>query len=291
MPKFSFTYICHSMNKKIKNIGVFGCGWMGLPLAIELVANGYHLKGSTTTFSKLANLATNHIDPFLVQLNPLLIGDGLENFFNVDLLIINIPPKRHQGLANDYSEKMHNIALAIKNSPIKNVIFISSTSVYPENQTLVSEETPINFNSPTAINLFEAENIFRNLENIKTCVIRMAGLIGPNRHPGRFFSGKENIPNGLASVNLIHLDDCISIIKWVIEKEIWGETINAAAPSHPTKAAFYDLAAQKYNQTSAKFINEAKEFKTVSSEKLIKTYNYQFKVPNLMAWLLQIPQN
>ena len=291
MPKLLITYICLMMNKKIKKIGVLGCGWLGLPLAIQLVAEGYYLKGSTTTLEKLITLSSHQIDPFLVHLNPALIGDDIKTFFNVDLLIINIPPKRNQSAANDYLDKMSNIASAIRESSINKIIFISSTSVYPEDKMLVSEDTAIDANSSSAISLYKAEEIFRNLENVKTTVIRMAGLIGPNRHPGRFFAGKENIPNGLAPVNLIHLDDCIGIILTVIKKEIWGETFNGAAPSHPTKAEFYNLAANQFNQTSAKFISEEKEFKIVSSEKLIEKFNYQFKIPNLMKWLLQTPQN
>ena len=31
--------------------------------------------------------------------------------------------------------------------------------------------------------------------------------------------------------------------------------------------------------------------KIVSSEKVIEEYGYQFKVPHLMNWLLQTPQN
>jgi nucleoside-diphosphate-sugar epimerase len=279
------------LSKKINRIGVLGCGWLGFPLAIELVAKGYHLKGTTTTKEKLAVLASHQIDPFLVQLNPSIIGDDFLTFLDIDLLIINIPPKRHQGLENDYVEKMQNVALALEKSKVQKVIFISSTSVYPEDKTIVTESTIIDSSSPSAVSIFKAEEIFRNLENTKTTVIRMAGLIGPNRHPGRFFAGKENIPNGLAPVNLIHLDDCIGIIKWVIEKEIWGETLNGASPSHPTKADFYDLAAQHYNQSSAKFIAEKKEFKIVSSEKLTEKYHYQFKIPGLIEWLLQNPQN
>lgn len=278
-------------DKRIEKIGVFGCGWLGLPLAIKLKADGFYIKGSTTTKDKLALLAAQNIDPFLVQLNPDISGDDIQLFLDVDLLIINIPPKRNQGLASDYVEKMQNIAIAIKKSPIHKIIFISSTSVYPENQTEVKEDTLIDERSESALSLFAAEEVFRNLENIQTTVIRMSGLIGPNRHPGRFFSGRENIPNGLSPVNLIHLDDCIGIIQWVIENEIWGETFNGASPSHPTKADFYDLAAQKYNQTTARFVAEKKEFKIVSSERLIEKYKYQFKIPNLMEWLLQIPQN
>ncbi|TKC00439.1 NAD-dependent epimerase/dehydratase family protein [Pedobacter cryophilus] len=276
---------------KINKIAVLGCGWLGLPLAKELIEDGYFVKGSTTTISKIAVLAAQHIDPFLVQLNPEIEGDDIQLFLDVDLLIINIPPGRHKGTENNYVTKMANIAKAVTNSPISKIIFISSSSVYPENCTEVAEETAIDEHTPSALSLFQAEEIFRNLKQIKTTVVRMSGLIGPERHPGRFFAGKENIPNGLAPVNLIHLVDCISIIKFIIEEEIWDETINAAAPDHPNKMDFYALASEKYNQSTAQFIAEKQNFKIVSSKKLIDKYGYQFKIPNLMEWLLQTPQS
>ena len=34
-------------------ISIMGCGWLGLPLAAQLVKAGYNVKGSTTTPEKL----------------------------------------------------------------------------------------------------------------------------------------------------------------------------------------------------------------------------------------------
>lgn len=276
---------------EINKIAVLGCGWLGLPLAKKLITEGYYVKGSTTSTQKIETLAALHIDPFLVQLNPQIEGDDIDLFLDADLLIINIPPGRHKGLENNYPTKMENVAKALLNSSVSKVIFISSSSVYPENGAIVDESTPIDTQTVSALSLFEAEEIFRSLPKIQTTVIRMSGLIGPERHPGRFFAGKENIPNGLAPVNLIHLEDCIGIIEHVMEKNIWGEIINGAAPDHPTKMDFYNLASQKYNGTNAQFIGEKNDFKVVSSDKLIKKYSYNFKVPLLMEWLLQTPQS
>lgn len=276
---------------EINKIAVLGCGWLGLPLAKELSEDGYFVNGSTTSPSKIALLAAQQIAPFLVQLSPEIEGDDIQLFLDADLLIINIPPGRHKGIENTYVAKMENIAKAITYSPISKVIFISSSSVYPENCTDVTEQTTIDKNTASALNLFKAEEIFRNLNQIKTTIIRFSGLIGLERHPGRFFTGKENIPNGLAPVNLIHLDDCISIIKFIIKQEIWDETINASAPDHPKKMDFYALATKEFDQSTAKFIAEKQNFKIVSSKKLIEKYGYQFKIPNLMEWLLQTPQS
>jgi nucleoside-diphosphate-sugar epimerase len=270
-------------------ISVIGCGWLGLPLAINLIDKGFKVNGSSTSNEKLAALKANAIAPFLVQLGK-PNNNSLSDFLKADLLIVNVPPGRNNEDVNDYSNKMVELAKAISESTIKKIIFISSTSVYDEINELVDETSMSLSNSNSGQRMIDAENIFRNLEQVDTTIIRMAGLIGPKRHPGRFFAGKENIPNGLSPINLIHLDDCIGIIEFVIKNAIWNKVFNGAAPTHPTKMEFYDLASQKLYDKRAKFLEEKGEFKIVDSSKIINE-GYQFKHPNLMEWLLQNPQN
>ncbi len=272
--------------KKIHKISVLGCGWLGLPLANKLIEAGYQVKGSTTSKDKLGLLATTGIDPFLVQLNPEIEGDEIRCFLETDLLIINVPPGRPKEKADLYEAKMKHLAEAIRRSTIHKLLFVSSTSVYPEDNLTVDEFTETYAHSDSALRMLQAENIFNSLPNLQTTIIRMAGLIGPERHPGRFFAGKENMPNGLAPVNLIHLDDCIGMIKHIIQNGIWGETFNGAAPTHPAKMDFYDLASLKLNHKNANFVVEKNSYKVVNSEKIMN-YGYEFKHPDLMGWLLQ----
>ncbi len=270
-------------------ISVIGCGWLGLPLAINLIDKGFKVNGSSTSNEKLAALKANAIAPFLVQLGK-PNNNSLSDFLKADLLIVNVPPGRNNEDVNDYSNKMLELAKAVSESTIKKIIFISSTSVYDEINELVDETSMSLSNSNSGQRMIDAENIFRNLEQVDTTIIRMAGLIGPKRHPGRFFAGKENIPNGLSPINLIHLDDCIGIIEYVIKNALWNKVFNGAAPTHPTKMEFYDLASQKLYDKRAKFLEEKGDFKIVDSSKIINE-GYQFKHPNLMEWLLQNPQN
>ena len=37
----------------MKRVSVLGCGWLGKPLAISLLDEGYSVKGSTTSEDKL----------------------------------------------------------------------------------------------------------------------------------------------------------------------------------------------------------------------------------------------
>ncbi len=277
-------------NKEFKKIGVIGCGWLGLPLAKFLSDSGYAINGSTTSPEKLNVLKQNNIVPFLIQLGDTGNATNLNVFLDVDLLIINIPPGRASNSADTYLDKLSYLKSEIANSPIKKIIFISSTSVYAESNGIHTENSESFGTEASQIRLRKAENLFTNLPNIETTVIRMAGLIGPERHPGRFFSGKKDIPNGLSPVNLIHLDDCIGIIYKVIADGLWNDIVNGAAPTHPTKMKFYDLASVKLYGKHAEFIMEKLDFKIIDGNKIISK-GYQFKHPDLLGWLQQDPQN
>jgi nucleoside-diphosphate-sugar epimerase len=269
-----------------KSISIIGCGWLGLPLAKFLLQKGFFVKGSTTHSEKLNSLEIEGIVPYLVQLNPALSGNNLDSFFASDLLIVNIPPGR-KSLVDDYVQKIQNLHTAIKSSLIKKVIFISSTSVYPNNNHLVNEDSEKD-NSAGAVRMCSAEEVFRNDDTLQTTIIRMSGLFGPDRHPGRFFGDKKDIPNGLAPINLIHLEDCIGLIYEVINQNFWNKTINGVAPSHPQKQDFYELASMKYNGSKISFIPKKDDFKIVESKIVGYELPYQFKYPNLMQSLNRI---
>ena len=66
-----------------KNIGILGCGWLGLPLAKKLIEKGYSVNGTTTSSNKLKVLQNAGINPFTVRLSETGIEGDIEGFFQV----------------------------------------------------------------------------------------------------------------------------------------------------------------------------------------------------------------
>jgi len=262
-----------------QKISILGCGWLGLPLAISLVAKGWLVKGSTTNMAKLNTLTSNKIDPYLVQLadnatiNP--------QFLKSDILLINIPPSLKKQPAQVYLNQMQSLAKQVESSPVKHVVFISSTSVYPDVNAEITNTDNIDCENA----LYQSELFFRESKNFTTTIIRFAGLIGPGRNPARFFAGKTNIANGQAPVNLIHLDDCIGVIETLLHQQKFGGIYHAAAPAHPTRSEFYTLAAQTADLSLPVFIDELNEWKIIDPIKLQQALNYNFIHPDLLKAL------
>lgn len=269
------------MNDKSKNkkISVLGCGWLGLPLAKNLLAKGWQVKGSTTTLTKLKLLEEAGIEPFLIQAEAEKMQPD-PAFFYTDFLLLNIPPLRKTA-PNGYLNKMQMLLPFIHASTIQKVIFISSTSVYAE----VCQEVTEADEADKSSELVQSEMLFLSDKNFSTTVIRFGGLFGPDRNPGRFFKDKNSIPNGLAPVNLIHLQDCLGLIEAVLDQQKFPEVYNAVAPSHPTKKEFYSKAITKSGFTAPEFLAEKTEWKTINADKIVADLNYEFQYPDLLACL------
>ncbi|RRQ49744.1 SDR family oxidoreductase [Maribacter algicola] len=230
-----------------KVIGVIGCGWLGLPLAKSLVKKGYKVKGTTTSKEKLETLSTEGIAPFLVEVSEHEIqGDILEFLNGTDTLVVNIPPKlRGKGPKENYVRKIELLVANISTSAVREVLFVSSTSVYGDGQGEVDEETIPVPTSEAGKQLLATEELLKEHTLFKTTILRFAGLIGPDRHPIYMLSGRTNLSGGNAPVNLIHLEDCIGIMTSIIQNNLWGETINGVYPAHPTKKSYYTQKAHE----------------------------------------------
>jgi len=263
-------------------ISILGCGWLGFPLAETLISEGFEVNGSTTSESKLAFLQNSGIQPFLISVSESGIEGNISGFLNSDILIVDIPPKLRGLEKENFVSKMQNLIDCIENAAIQKVLFISSTSVYADDNSIITEEKKPNPDNESGRQLYASEQLFQKNKSFKTTILRFGGLIGDDRHPVKFLAGKENLENPNGPINLIHLKDCIGIILKIIQNEIWNETFNAAAPFHPTRENYYTEKAKSLNLPEPKF-NPGKISvgKTIDSQKLQQIFSYDFKFKKL----------
>lgn len=255
------------------NISILGCGWLGEPLAHYLLEKGFSVKGSTTSEEKLNRLKSKGIDGFQLQLE--FLDDTVHSFLNADILVVNIPSKNTDGFKKLIS--------FIEKSTLKKVLFVSSTSVYCDNNAIISEDTTDCFSESP---LLEIEKMFQQNHHFKTTILRFGGLFGYNRKPGNFFSSGRLVSQPDAPVNMIHRDDCVEIIHQIIKQDIWNETFNACADLHPTKRIFYTKATEIVGNPIPTFIeNESLSFKIISNDKIKKCLNYSFKYSDILRTL------
>ncbi|MGC1632576.1 MAG: SDR family NAD(P)-dependent oxidoreductase [Gelidibacter sp.] len=261
-------------------ISIIGCGWLGLPLATELVKNGYIVKGSTTSPSKIEALKLVGIIPFVVSISEEGITGPIEECLkNSEVLIINIPPGLRKNPKANFIKQMDLLCKQIEHSDIKKVLYVSSTSVYEEtlDMPIITEKNAPNGQSYSAKQLIGAEQVFKKTPNFQTTILRFGGLIGGDRNPARYLSGKENLldPNG--PVNLIHQEDCIGIIKTILHNDHWNTIFNAVAPQHPSRENYYTSLCETQQLPLPHFDHTTpSKGKIISSEKVERELHYVF---------------
>lgn len=266
----------------MKTISIAGCGWLGAPLARNLLAEGYTVKGSTTHSEKKSVMKDVGIKPYLLRLEPELSLLEPDDFFDTDLLIICFPPKTRTETEEYHPNQIRAVASEIRKNNIKHCIYISSTSVYAESgQELREDDAPEPEGSKHS-GIRQAELLLQEVPGLKLTILRCGGLMGYDRIPGKYFAGKQGLTTGELPVNYVHRDDVIKVILEVIRQNYWNETLNVVALEHPSRKDVYLSNAQEFGFEPPTFAEGAsgKGARIVLPDKLLKELQYEFIYPD-----------
>jgi nucleoside-diphosphate-sugar epimerase len=266
-----------------ETVAVLGCGWLGLPLAGALHTAGYRVHGSTRSRDRFPALAVAGVEPFCVDLSPDWQGDDPAAFLAADILVLAFPPgSRLPAGPALYPAKMDTVADKVTNTRVDRVLMISSTSVYPDHGGVATEDAAGQGDlGASGAAVWEAEERVRAIPGVQVTVVRMAGLFGYDRQPGRFLAGREKVAGPGGPVNLIHRDDAVGVLLAILREGAWGMALNACADVHPERAAFYTAQARRLDLPAPTF-DETAPFagKRVSNRRLIETLGYTFQYPD-----------
>jgi len=259
------------------DISIIGLGWLGLPLAKQLIASGYQVRGSVTSIEKQQQLATElpdlNVQCWLAD-QPAVLPDTLL----APVMIITIPP----GKLSDYFLALQSVVLQAKQRGVERLIYISSTSVYGGTGHC-DETTPLQPETAQAATLVQVEHYVQQAGFPCWNILRPSGLIGPGRYPGRFLSGKT-LDAGGRVVNLVHQCDVIGAIMALLAQPCSG-IFNLASPDHPTRAAFYQQACQLAGLPVPQFSDMNDDGKMINAEKVETELGFHYQVRDLSLWL------
>ena len=261
-------------------ISVLGSGWLGLPLVQALRQAGHQVRCSTASSERQAALTqTLGHGVYQVQVAPDQVTGDIGPLLEAQILIINVPPLKGQPTEEQFAALLPLVEAAA----VERVLLVSSTGVYRSVQGVVTEaggqENPDH-------KLYKSEQLWQGSTKVQTTVLRLAGLVGGKRHPGRFFQRRGIIPHPEAPVNLIHLDDCLAIIQAIIDQSAWGEVYNGCSDTHPTKGDFYPRAAQALGLPAPALGDGGTGvYKVVSNAKVKADLGLTLQHPDLMTLL------
>lgn len=259
----------------IESVGVLGCGWLGLPLARALLADGYTVKGSSTRSERLEVLRSEGIEPYRLELDATGAQGPIADFLkDLDCLVCNIPPGLRKDPDANYPGRIRQLVGPIREAGVGHVIFVSSTSVFGRDQGEVDEDTLPIPDSKSGRQVLQAEEILRRSDwQTAVTVVRFGGLIGGSRHPIRQLAGKMGLSGGTDPVNLIHRDDCLRILLAVIKGGPGEGLIHAVAPEHPSREEYYRREAEKHGLPAPGFAPSSGK----SNAKVLKSRSFLIK--------------
>lgn len=259
----------------MKKITIIGLGWLGLPLAEYLQQQGWQVTGTkrnpySGTIKSLAFELADFRDETLAKL------------LDCEALFINIPPSNCPPAV--YSEGIKRLVSAAILQNVSHILFISSTSVLPMQSGDFDETTEI---SP--------ENWLGNLEKwllsqpTQIDVLRLAGLVGKQRHPVFHLAGKSNLSGAKQPVNLVHLDDCLTAISQLLDNPNRQRLLHLCAPQHPTKQAYYSEIAARLSLAPLHFSKENQPLeRQINAEKICRELGFRYQHPNPYCFPLEI---
>ena len=271
----------------MRSVAIVGLGWLGLPLARHLKNLGWEVKGTKRTHDGVEQMRLMRLEAYHLELTPEINADpdDVSALLDVDSLIINIPPSQYFFDLNQYVEGVQNLVNEALLQGVSHIIFISSTSVFPDISANFDESVIPQPSSDIGRALVEIENALAQMQDIDCDIIRFAGLVGNDRHPVYSLAGKQELKCGHSPVNLVHLDDCARAIQLLLETPGGYRLYHLAAPMHPTREAYYQYAAEKYRLEPPHFISSEQDpQRIIMAEKICHEleFVYQYPDPNLM---------
>lgn len=254
-----------------KSISILGCGWLGYTVANDLINEGYLVKGSRTSAPN-----PNSVNALFIS-NPSYFKIIMEEydeavvseFLKSEVLLISIPTSKI------HLENLIKILTKATEQGIQKVILISSTGIYSDSNTEVTEADSNYLLKDSK--LFEVESLVNSFPNLNPVILRMGGLFGFGRNPLNFSKSPNVLANPDGRINFIYQDDAVKLIIKVIESDIANEIFNCCADAHPTKKEFYTWLAEKKDATIPVFENVTNDsFKIISNQKVKEILNFEF---------------
>lgn len=266
-------------SKESNKVAVLGCGWLGLPLAQCLLFNRYEVIGTTTTVAKLSSLSQLGIEARLLELDK---DFSLEQISDASIWVLAFPPKTKTTNGEWYIKAVSRIAKSARESGVKKLVLLSSTSVYPDGEGVMYEGLRFTESYVGNKTIWRAEEEILKSQVDQIYVLRLGGLAGEGRVLAKHFSGKENLANGDSPTNLLHGKDAVASILFFIEKMPQTGIYNVCSPEHPSRKDVFTNDCLRLGLDVPRFL--AGGVRRIISVEKLQNLGFSFEYPNPLGY-------
>lgn len=272
-------------------IAVIGAGWLGHKLCKTLMQKSLSVVTTKQSENDVERLNKEGIACHQYRLGDAELPQALQD---CEVFVINIGAGRRGFEREQFQQQMMTLCRSCLSDNDKKLLFISTTSVYGEsNQEFTEETEPAPISDSAHAHVF-IENELKTQFPQQVTILRLAGLIGEDRHPIYHLEGKKGITAAHKMVNLVHRDDAIEAIEKIINLEKWGKTFHLSATEHPSRREYYTHAAKALELITPEFLDDTEQpaiGKKVNAEATIEELQLTLQYPSPFDMLPKIVEH
>jgi len=268
---------------------IVGCGYVGLPLGVELVRQGHEVFGLRRTRLAEAALTTAGIKPVSADITSLEELKKLPSGYDWVVNTVSSTKGGAEEYRQVYLQGMRNLVAWLNPTPPAKFVYTSSTSVYGQTDgSQVDETSCTEPATETSHVLLEAEQVLAT-QSFPAIILRVAGIYGPGRGYWlqQFLRGEAKIAgHGERILNMIHRDDVAGAIIAALERGRSGEIYNAVDDEPVAQIDLFRWLSETTGRAMPPVSTDAEPArkrgitdKNVSNFKLKAELRYRFKYP------------
>jgi len=275
------------------NILIAGCGDIGCLLGTQLTQEGHQVFGLRRDISALPEC----IQP--IQANLTVPLKGLPKQIDYVFYMASAGKYKDTAYYQAYVLGLKNIISALKDTPIKRLFFISSSSVFGQNNgEEVNELSSTDDSIFSTKRLLEGENTALD-SGLNATIIRFGGIYGPERTHliDLIQEGKAHCMENVWS-NRIHSEDCAGLLHHLVKLNENNpdslESLYVGVDDHPTLSCeVYDWLAEQLCAPEADRNEPTETSRLMRSNKRIsnakiRATGYSFKYPTYKEGYLEL---
>lgn len=242
---------------------IVGCGYVGLPLGVELMKQGHEVFGLRRSSAGEAEIAAAGLKAVVADITRPEELAKLPGPFDWVVNTVSSSKGGEEEYRQVYLQGTRNLIEWLAPMPLKKFVHTSSTSVYGQTDgSVVKESSPTEPSSATSRLLVETEKLLLDAAQagkFPSVILRVAGIYGPER--GHLFlqylrdeariGGK-----GERILNMIHRDDLVSVIIAALKSGRAGEIYNAVDDEPVAQIHFFRWLSETLGKWMPPFATE-----------------------------------
>jgi nucleoside-diphosphate-sugar epimerase len=244
-----------------KKLAIFGCGYLGSELARQALSLGWDVSAVTRNADTASSLSDSGVQQVVAaELGADSWQGEIDSTQDFVVNCVGAASDDLDGYLKSYIDGQDSVVKWARDGKVGTFVFTSSTSVYPQTERQLVDETASSDGvSERGGLLLAAEQLgFPSGGGIgRSFILRLAGLYGPGRHLflENVRNGKTQSGDGDRILNLIHRDDVVSALFAVLQAgdQNIGRIYNVSDGNHSSRAEIAVWLAEKLGVDAPSF--------------------------------------